>query len=252
MTLHLISTVGLPQRSQGSLPVGRPLVVGMTVNSGIGLYTTSYQYAAPRSVYFQRMVVLPGGAKQMTTQRLVIGALGGAVLLALLGLLAFGLMNQEPLTSQSGAQRQGKPAPEFALKTFDGREVRLADFRGKPVVVNFWASWCAPCRVEMPHLTEAYLRHKDEGVVFIGINVQDTKRNADEFLRDFEIPEGYFILSDPTGGVTVDYGVSGLPITFFIDPAGQVRKRWVGALNIQVLEEQIGLIASAPATTRVS
>ncbi|MBI4236207.1 MAG: TlpA family protein disulfide reductase [Chloroflexi bacterium] len=174
-----------------------------------------------------------------------MGIAAGLVLAALLGLLVYGLATREPLTAESGSQRPGKPAPLFALRTFDGGEVRLQEFRGRPVVVNFWASWCAPCRVEMPHLTEAYRRHREEGVVFIGINIQDTRQNAEEFLRDFDVPEGYLIVTDVTGQVTVDYGVAGLPATFFIDRAGIVRKRWVGALDARILEEQIAVISAS-------
>lgn len=155
------------------------------------------------------------------------------------------MTTNSPLTAASGSQRPGNTAPAFALPELEtGNTISLSDFEGQPIVINFWASWCAPCRVEMPHLIEAYNTHAPEGVVFIGIDIQDTTSDALSFLEEFEVPvdEGYIIVTDDTGGTSIDYGVSGLPATFFIDSEGIVVARWVGAVNAELLNEKIGLI----------
>jgi cytochrome c biogenesis protein CcmG/thiol:disulfide interchange protein DsbE len=184
-------------------------------------------------------------SERRSTQRIVAGVIAAVLFLAFIGLLAYGLMNREPPTAASGEQRPGKPAPAFTLATLDGQQVNLADFAGRPVVINFWASWCAPCRVEMPHLIAAFDRHEGAGVVFIGIDVQDTMQDAEAFVQEFEVPtdRGYLIVTDPNGQTMIDYGVAGLPATFFIDRNGVVQRRHVGAVNGQVLEDNIALIS---------
>ena len=180
--------------------------------------------------------------------RLLVGIIAGVVFLGLIALLAYALANREPLTGASGSERPGDPAPPFSLATLDGATtVNLSDYLGRPVVLNFWASWCAPCRVETPHFVDAFRAHGGEdGVVFIGIDVQDSIGDAQQFAEDFEVPidEGYVLVRDPTGGTTIAYGVSGLPATFFIDAEGAVLKRWVGAVNRQTLDDNIALITT--------
>jgi cytochrome c biogenesis protein CcmG/thiol:disulfide interchange protein DsbE len=120
------------------------------------------------------------------------------------------------------ATRSDTPvAKDFSLFSLDGnRKVGLKDFKGKPIVINFWASWCAPCREEMPFFEKAWRRYEGKGVVFIGINVLDDEKKARDFLRTFEI--SYTNLKDPSGEVSNAYGVVGLPATFFIDREGRI------------------------------
>src|SRR5262249_8098455 len=133
----------------------------------------------------------------------------------------------------------GKPAASFTLKAFDGREISLESLRGKVVVLNFWASWCYPaCYEEAPALERAWLRFKDRGAVFVGINVQDQDEPARRFLDQFNLH--CVNAADPGGRVAIDYGVYGVPETFFIDRAGRIRRRHVGALDEAVLAEEIG------------
>ncbi len=162
-----------------------------------------------------------------------------AVLIAagFLGLLIWGMMHKEPITGLSGVTMVNRPAPDFTLTTFDGEAVSLRALRGKPVVVNFWASWCPPCRDEAPVIEGAWRAYKSRGVVFLGVNMQDRREDALGYVREFDItyPNG----PDPTGEVTIDYGVSGIPVTFFISRDGQVVRRWVGAIDRPVLARSI-------------
>jgi thiol-disulfide isomerase/thioredoxin len=104
---------------------------------------------------------------------LVVVAAGGMI-----GLLAYGFTRDARYIQSPLVARQ---APQFTLTLFDGKEIRLEDFRGKAVVINFWASWCIPCRAEAPALESAWQKHKERGVVFLGVNIQDRKRGRTRF-----------------------------------------------------------------------
>jgi peroxiredoxin len=127
--------------------------------------------------------------------------------------------------------REGQAAPEFALDTLDGKTVRLADFRGKRVLINFWASWCGPCVIETPDLVAANkaLREANRNVVFLGVATQDAPADVQRFAETKNVD--YAILLDPKGVVGNAYGVFGLPATFFIDESGVVRRIVSGAIT---------------------
>ncbi len=132
----------------------------------------------------------------------------------------------------------GKPAAPFTLQLFDGGRVRLADLRGTVVVMHFWASWCYPaCYEEAPVLENGWRTYKDRGVVLVGVDIQDTAEPARKFLEQFSLsfPNG----PDPTGKISVDYGVYGVPETFFIDRAGIIRFKHVGALTEDLFRSQV-------------
>jgi cytochrome c biogenesis protein CcmG, thiol:disulfide interchange protein DsbE len=132
----------------------------------------------------------------------------------------------------------GKPAAPFTLKTFEGGEIALERLRGRVVVVNFWASWCYPaCYEEAPALARAWERYKDRGLVMIGIDIQDKEEPAKKFLAQFghTFPNA----PDPAGRVSVDYGVYGVPETFFIDRAGRIRGKHVGAVTDEIFKRQV-------------
>ena len=170
------------------------------------------------------------------------------VMIAFVGLLAYSMMTRQPVTFGDGALRNHIAAPAFVLSQLNGDgEVSLADFEGSPIVVNFWASWCAPCRVEMPHLVRAFEEYSDEGVVFIGVAIQDTNEDALAFIEEFNVPlnDGYIMVTDPDGTATIDYGVGGLPITFFLDTEGKVKTRWAGVVNGELLDVKIAEIRAS-------
>lgn len=109
-------------------------------------------------------------------------------------------------------------APEFTLPDPAGKKVALKDFRGKLVLLNFWATWCAPCREEMPSMERLYLRYKEQGFVILGVNVKDNKKSALEFLKELKIT--FPIALDSQGEVGLLYGAWGLPVTYLIDRKG--------------------------------
>ena len=130
----------------------------------------------------------------------------------------------ETKTSSSG---QSQDAKTFSLPPLNGKgKVEFSDFKGKPVVLNFWASWCAPCRREMPFFENTWKEYQDKGVVFIGIDTMDEEGVAKNFVKAFDIT--YMILHDPSGEVSNAYGVVALPATFFIDKEGKISKKNYG------------------------
>jgi cytochrome c biogenesis protein CcmG, thiol:disulfide interchange protein DsbE len=162
------------------------------------------------------------------------------VVLAVVGfvvLLWGGLARKEPLTGASGIARVNRPAEDFTLPLFSGGNITLSSLRGKPVVINFWASWCPPCREEAPILEEVWRRYKDNGVTFIGVDIQDAETDALAYIKEFGItyPNG----PDIGGKITIDYGVSGIPVTFFVNREGLIVSRWVGAINERILVSRI-------------
>lgn len=116
-----------------------------------------------------------------------------------------------------------KLAKDFTLKSLTSNETyKLDNFKGRPMVLNFWASWCAPCRKEMPFLESVWNEHKNGDLVLIGINVMDDNDEARETLKEFKI--SYPNVSDTRGDVTDSYDVLALPVTYFIDKKGEISK----------------------------
>jgi cytochrome c biogenesis protein CcmG/thiol:disulfide interchange protein DsbE len=164
-------------------------------------------------------------------------AIAALIAFGFLALLVWGMLNKEPITGLSGVTMVNRPAPDFILTTFKGTTISPEDLRGKPVVINFWASWCPPCRVEAPLLERTWRAYKNRGLIFLGVNIQDRKEDALNYIREFNItyPNG----PDPTGEIAINYGVSGLPVTFFVSRKGEVVRRWVGAVEKSVLSGSI-------------
>jgi len=138
--------------------------------------------------------------------------------------------------------RTQTPAPSFSLPelAWPGRRMSLADFRGKPLVVNFWASWCYPCQTEMP-LLEAAFRSERGAVQFLGIDTNDTRSAALRFLKRVRVTYPALVLSDPASPVATSYGLIGLPITIFISPEGTVMGRHIGQMNAATLQAALEL-----------
>jgi cytochrome c biogenesis protein CcmG/thiol:disulfide interchange protein DsbE len=170
-----------------------------------------------------------------TTRRALTLASILLVVGGLIALLAFGLANQTPVTGKSGITRVGKPAADFSLPLIGGGDLVLEEQIGRPLVINFWASWCPPCVQEAPALESAWRTYRSEEVLFVGVDIQDAEEDAAEYVRDLGIT--YPNVLDRDGRVTIDYGVIGLPVTFFVNRDGIIQRRWVGAIDERRLAE---------------
>ena len=149
-----------------------------------------------------------------------------------------------------GAALTGKPAPAFALPALDGRSVSLADYRGKSVVLSFWASWCGPCRMEMPLLRTFYERtHKaNADYELLAISLDETREAAQSAASELKMP--FPVLLDSAGKVGHEYRVEGIPTLMVIDKAGVVRYSSVGfdmTMGI-MLAQQLGIKDYKPVT----
>jgi cytochrome c biogenesis protein CcmG, thiol:disulfide interchange protein DsbE len=150
-------------------------------------------------------------------------------------LLAYGFRT-DPKAIPSPLVR--KAAPGFRMAVFDGGQLSLETLKGRPVVLNFWASWCFPaCYEEAPLLESTWRRYKDRDLMVVGVDIQDKEANAREFLRrfNFTFPNG----PDPGSKISIDYGVYGVPETFFIDRQGRITYKHVGALTPALMEAQV-------------
>jgi len=132
-----------------------------------------------------------------------------------------------PLSS-SPSPREGFLAPDFTLDTLDGTKATLSELRGRIVLINLWATWCPPCRAEMPALENAYKQYKDSGVVVLGLNVtnQDSEKDIPPFVDEFGLT--FPILLDRDGSVSALYQLKGLPTTYFVNREGIIRTVVVG------------------------
>jgi peroxiredoxin len=113
------------------------------------------------------------------------------------------------------------PAPNFSLMSRSGEQVSLEDLKGQVVMINFWATWCGPCRREMPHLEALHQRYSNLGFTLLGINVEDDTRGVEKFLR--ETPVSFEVLYDPTNKVSALYDVIAMPSTVMVDREGNLR-----------------------------
>ena len=137
--------------------------------------------------------------------------------------------------------RIGFTAPDFTLPTVDGREINLSDYRGRPVILNFWATWCGPCRYEVPAFKAFYEKYPEEEVVIIAVNTQDDPDSA----RGYAKADGlkFVIPVDPRGTVANMYNVRGMPTTFFIDAAGVITSIKIGPfLSVDEMEERMASV----------
>ena len=158
-----------------------------------------------------------------------------ALVAGLLVLVAFQMRRNGPLAA--GRVGEGERAPDFTLHTFDGQAIRLADLRGRVVVINFWASWCVPCETEAAELENTWRRYQDQGVMFLGVDYVDTETEARAFLQEFGVtyPNG----PDLQTKISHAYRVRQVPETFVVDPSGTLAAVFIGPTTEAQLQAAI-------------
>ena len=163
----------------------------------------------------------------------------GVLLLARPSILPSSTAPRPELGSGSTARlpREGESVPDFTLPTLDGRTVKMSELRGSPVLINFWATWCQPCKQEMPLIVEQYNWNKSKGLRVLAIdslandNVEDMRKFAQQFSMNFDV------LVDEQDAVPGGWNIMGLPTTFFVKPDGTIAKVHVGQLTADQLKE---------------
>ena len=190
----------------------------------------------------------------MTSRALTIPAIAIAAIGALAGCSGTGAVQKGPSGSDQGYVggdgssrliKDRKPAPQVQGSTLDGARFTLSSLRGKVAVVNFWASWCAPCRAEAPTMEKIYESSKASGVRFVGVDVKDGKENAQAFIRSFKIT--YPSLFDQAGQVALafrDVPPNAVPSTLVIDREGRIAARVIGSVPYSTLHDLVTKVAA--------
>lgn len=159
--------------------------------------------------------------------------LGGLlVTVGLVGVLASGF-GKDPREIRSNL----KEAVNFSLPTLDGESITLSELRGQPVVINFWATWCQPCKIEHPHVLQAARTWQSQGVVFLGILHDDDPDTARRELQ--RIGAVFPTVYDTSQRISVDYGVTGVPETFIVDAEGRIFEKFVGPVGPGQIEQAL-------------
>lgn len=169
-----------------------------------------------------------GSRSRISGGRWKWGALVAVVVVAAITLFA--------VTGSGQDELDGPPAPEVALESLDGGTVRLADFEGQPLVVNFWASWCVPCLAELPGFERVHQQRKGE-VAFLGVNLADDPGAAEAVREQTGIT--YPVARDPDGTAFEAFQAFGMPTTVFISPEGAIVELYTGELSAEALAERI-------------
>lgn len=151
-------------------------------------------------------------------------------------LLVLGWLVLRPPSSRPKSAASLRPAPDFSLTDLSGRPLRLSDYRGKVVILDFWATWCEPCKAEIPHFIDLENKYSSRGLQVLGISMDDSEPPVREFQQKFKmnypVAVGTAKLADQYGGIL------GLPITFVIDPGGRIVARHIGATDVSVIEAE--------------
>lgn len=143
-----------------------------------------------------------------------------------------------PMGNRDTSPEVGAVAPDFSLTSIDGDQLRLSDYRGKPVILNFWATWCPPCRAELPALEEIWQQY-DENVIVLAVDQGESPQTVANFTRE-QVPVTFPVLLDIDQSVGDGYWVNSLPTTFFIDADGVIQDMRIGGpLTVDFLQEKI-------------
>lgn len=138
---------------------------------------------------------------------------------------------------ESAPTKTPKPPIDLTLKDLTGQTVQLSDLRGNIVLVNYWASWCGPCREEMPILDEFYKRHQSEGFILVAINASESTEEAANYIAEHGY--SFTVWSDPPGRTMIELGINGLPASLLLDKEGRIINVWMGPLTEVMLETTV-------------
>ena len=144
-----------------------------------------------------------------------------------------------PNASSAAEIKQGKPAPNFKLNTLEGKTVQLSDYKGKKIILNFWASWCAPCKTEMPVMEDFFQKNKND-IVLLSVNLTNedqSKKAVKQFANNLNLT--FPIPLDEKGEVSDLYQVITIPTTYFIDTEGLLQQKVIGPLNKELLTQLV-------------
>jgi cytochrome c biogenesis protein CcmG/thiol:disulfide interchange protein DsbE len=199
----------------------------------------------------------PGAPKDgWSGRRVTVAVLSALLVGGFIALLVVGLTARGVDTSIDSAIAKGelKEAPELTLPVLayggavgkrEGEMLSLSELRGRPVVLNFWASWCDPCKREAPILEGAWRAGRSQGAVVLGLDVQDLSDNAKAFIEKYG--QTYPHVRDKTDDTYRAYGLTGVPETFFIDRQGRVRVHWIGEINAEQVADGLKIILAPTA-----
>lgn len=175
----------------------------------------------------------------------------GRILVVTVAALALGACSSAPRSVRAGGiktEKDRKAAPDFALKDSTGKTVKLSDFRGKVVLLNFWATWCGPCKMEVPWFMEFEQKHKDQGLVVLGVAMDDdgwdvVKPYLERYRVNYRVVMGTPEVADLYGGV------ESLPTTFLLDREGRVARTHIGLVSKKDYQDDIDQLLGVPATS---
>jgi len=204
------------------------------------------QQAEPDDLLFRTPFPRPRvGALRNILATLAVGAI-------IVGLVWFfdrpaGFGSSQAITltaSASGpAPRMDQPAPEFQVKTLDGTTVNLSDYRGQPVWVSFWATWCPPCRAENPDIQEVYEKYQSEGLVILALSIGESTDTVQGYVQRTGLT--YTIGLDQNTEIAARYRIVGIPTHFFVDRDGVLREWRIGSMSKKTMEKNVAKILAS-------
>lgn len=168
---------------------------------------------------------------------LIVLAVAGFVLALVVAALLLTQGDKQNGISSKAALEKKESAPNFTLGLMDGKKFHLGDYQGKPILINFFASWCLPCREEMPVLQKIVQEYQPKGVIFLGVAVDDTEKKMKDFIEKYGVtfPVGL----DKTTEIQKAFGLYGIPTTYFIDKNGVINYFHSGAVTEELLQHEL-------------
>jgi cytochrome c biogenesis protein CcmG, thiol:disulfide interchange protein DsbE len=166
-----------------------------------------------------------------------LAAIAVLVLAGAIALFAWAWTNSQGDATSGENVRVGREAPDFTLPDLDGNQIALSDFRGEVVLINFWATWCPPCRVEMPDMEAVYREHKQDGFEILGVDQREPKDLVEEFVTERGF--SWIFLLDEDFDVSREYSATSIPRSILVDRDGTVVHIWTGTLSRSTLEHQL-------------